>query len=97
MRRGTQGHATKPCGPTRAPAWREGDMWLLFLFMIYISGYSTYKSSTYGKTLINHHNPLTLYTRKVAFNFTVWDYVPRSFLVSGDVVASHTSDQGRDD
>ena len=26
MQRGTQGHVAEPRGPTRAPAWRGGDM-----------------------------------------------------------------------
>ena len=52
VRRGTQGHVAEPRGPTRAPAWRGGDTWALFVFNHNIMGYSTYKSSDYRKIII---------------------------------------------
>ena len=56
VRRGTQGHVAKPHGPTRAPAWRRGDTWLLFIFIIYRI-YYIYRSFDYQKI-----NLLTLIT-----------------------------------
>ena len=32
VRRGTQGHVTETCGPTRAPTWRGCDTWAIFIF-----------------------------------------------------------------
>ena len=28
------GHVAEPRGPMRAPAWREGDTWALFIFIL---------------------------------------------------------------
>ena len=32
--RGTKGHMAEPGGPTRARAWREGDTWHEYLFLL---------------------------------------------------------------
>ena len=55
MRRGTQGHAAEPRGPTRVPAWHRGDIYILYLLYI---GYSTYKHSI--EELANRLKPLYL-------------------------------------
>ena len=34
VRRGTQGHVAESREPTRARAWREGDTWAIFIFII---------------------------------------------------------------
>ena len=96
VRRGTQGHVAKPRGPTRAPAWRGGDTWLLFIFIIYRI-YNIYRSSDYRKTNYYPSYPPYLLNRIVSLIFTVWDYVPRFVLNAGDVDQCEASDQRRDD
>ena len=50
------GHVAKPRGPTQAPAWRGGDTWLLFLFIIYMI-YNIYRSPDYQETsLLTPHS-----------------------------------------
>ena len=33
IRRGTQGHVEEPHEPTRAPAWRGGDMCMGYIYL----------------------------------------------------------------
>ena len=47
MRRGMQGHVAGPRGPTRAPAWRKGDTYAIFVFYHIIYGYSKNKHLDY--------------------------------------------------
>ena len=47
---GTQRHVAEPRGPTRAPAWRGGDTWVLFIFIVVYRFYNIYRSSDYRKT-----------------------------------------------
>ena len=51
MRRGMQGHVAEPRGPTRAPAWRGGDMCAIYIFIYIIYGYSKYKHFVYRNSL----------------------------------------------
>ena len=36
MLRGSQGHVAEPRRPTRAPAWRAGDTWHAYLYLLVI-------------------------------------------------------------
>ena len=48
MRRDTQG-PREPCGPTRAPAWRGGDMWHAYLYLIVTIGVIVHISILYSE------------------------------------------------
>ena len=66
------GNVAEPCGPTRAPAWRGGDTWAIFIFIIYMF-YNIYIGvPIIGRQIINSLIRRPLYTREFPFIFTVW-------------------------
>ena len=68
MRHGTQGHVTEPRGLTRAPAWRGGDAYPIFIFIHIIYGYSTYKHSVYQNSLT--HKTVAPYISDISLYFS---------------------------
>ena len=69
VRRGTQGHVADSRRPTRAPAWRGGDTWAIFIFIIYIGFLIYIGLPIIGRQIINPTNSSLLIYPIVSFHF----------------------------
>ena len=75
------GNVAEPRGPTRAPAWRGGDTWLLFIFIIYMI-YNVYRSPDYWETSLL---PLITAARYKPVGFPKFTQCGTNPLISGKI------------